>query len=189
MGFLRTYGLETEFKLNIEANHATLAGHTFEHELNLASSYCMLGSVDANTGDPLLGWDTDQFNMDIKSTTLAMQIILKQGGLAPGGLNFDAKLRRESIDIEDMFLAHIGGIDTFARGLRNAAKMETDRTLSDRVKQRYNGWESEFGSKIESGQTDFAALEKHVLQKKEKFVPEPRSGKQELYESLLNQYI
>jgi len=149
----------------------------------------MLGSVDANTGDPLLGWDTDQFNMDIKSTTLAMQIIIKQGGLAPGGLNFDAKLRRESIDIEDMFLAHIGGIDSFARGLRNAAKMEEDKALSERVKQRYNGWESEFGTKLESGKTDFEALEKHVLAKKENHIPPPQSGKQELYESILNRYI
>jgi xylose isomerase len=190
MGFLRTYGLETEFKLNIEANHATLAGHTFEHELCLASSYCMLGSVDANTGDTLLGWDTDQFNMDIKSTTLAMQIIIRQGGLSTGGLNFDAKLRRESIDIEDMFLAHIGGIDSFARGLRNAARLEIDNTLNDRVKERYSGWSnSEVGSKIESGQFDFDALEKYVLSKKDKHIPPIRSGKQELYESLLNQYI
>jgi xylose isomerase len=111
MGFLRTYGLEKEFKLNIEANHATLAGHTFEHELELASAYSMLGSIDANTGDTLLGWDTDQFNMDIRSTTLAMSVVLKQGGLGTGGLNFDAKLRRESTDIEDMFIGHIGGMD------------------------------------------------------------------------------
>merc|ERR1719345_249229 len=120
---------EGNIKLNIEPNHTTLAGHDYEHDLMIGSKYGMLGSVDCNTGDPLVGWDTDQFAMDIKKTTLAMEIVIDQGGLAPGGLNFDAKVRRESSDLEDFFIGHIGGIDAFARGLRNAAKIVEEGVL------------------------------------------------------------
>lgn len=184
MGFLKQYGLSDEYKLNIEANHATLAGHSFEHDLELCSRYGQLGSIDANTGDPQLGWDTDQFNMDIKSTTLAMYVVLRQGGL-PVGFNFDAKVRRESIDLEDLFLAHIGGMDAIARGLLNAAKMIEDGTMADWVKQRYSSYDSGIGAKIEAGTTNFEELEKWVLDAGE---PKPTSGKQEKYEILLNQY-
>lgn len=184
MGFLRTYGLEKEYKLNIEANHATLAGHSFEHDLEIASRYGMLGSIDANTGDPQLGWDTDQFNMDVKSATLAMWVVLNQGGI-PVGLNFDAKVRRESTDLNDLFYAHIGGMDTFARGLVNAAKMIKDGTLGGWIEDRYASYDSGIGAKIESGSVDFKDLEKWVLKAGE---PKQISGQQEKYEMLLNQY-
>jgi len=184
MGFLRTYGLEKEYQLNIEANHATLAGHSFEHDLEIASRYGMLGSIDANTGDPQLGWDTDQFNMDVKSATLAMAVVLNQGGI-PVGLNFDAKVRRESTDLDDLFFAHIGGMDTFARGLVNAAKMLEDGVLKGWIKDRYASYDSDIGAKIESGSTNFKELEKWALAAGE---PKQISGKQEKYEMLLNQY-
>jgi xylose isomerase len=184
MGFLRTYGLEKEYQLNIEANHATLAGHSFEHDLEIASRYGMLGSIDANSGDPQLGWDTDQFNMDVKSATLAMAVVLNQGGI-PVGLNFDAKVRRESTDVDDLFLAHIGGMDTFARGLVNAAKMMEDGVLKGWIKDRYASYDSDIGAKIESGSTNFKELEKWALAAGE---PKQISGKQEKYEMLLNQY-
>jgi len=184
MGFLKQYGLSDEYKLNIEANHATLAGHSFEHDLDLASRYGMLGSIDANTGDPQLGWDTDQFNMDVKSATLAMYVVLRQGGI-PVGLNFDAKVRRESTDLEDLFLAHIGGMDTFARGLIGAAKMIEDGVIADWVKQRYSTFDTGIGAQIEAGTTNLEELEKWVLANGE---PKQTSGKQEKYEILLNQY-
>jgi len=132
IGFLKHYGLDKDFKLNIEPNHSTLAGHDYEQDIEVASRFGLLGSIDSNTGDPLLGWDTDQFPMDIKKATLVMLTVIRQKGLAPGGLNFDSKVRRESVDIEDLFIAHIGAIDTFARGLLNAAK----------IVERYN---SKFG--------------------------------------------
>jgi xylose isomerase len=185
MGFLTHYGLNQDFKLNIEANHATLAGHSFEHDLELASRYGMLGSVDANVGDALLGWDTDQFNMDVKSTAMAMNIILNQGGLDTGGLNFDAKLRRESIDLEDMFLAHIGGMDAFARGLRMAAKM-SQGILPQFVNERYASYDDGMGSRIEAGTTNFKELAKWAQEQGE---PEPKSGKQEYAEVLFSQYL
>jgi xylose isomerase len=185
MGFLHNYGLEKEYKLNIEANHATLAGHSFEHDLETASRYGMLGSIDANTGDPQIGWDTDQFNMDVKSATMAMMVVLNQGGLHTGGLNFDAKLRRESTDLADLFLAHIGGMDTFACGLLSAAKMAEDGTLAGWVKNRYASYDSGMGAKIEAGKTNFKELEKWVMEAGE---PKKISGQQEKYEILLNQY-
>lgn len=150
IGFLKAHGLDRDFKLNIEANHATLAGHTFEHELTTASINGMLGSVDANTGDPLLGWDTDQFNFDISSTAQAMRVVVKQGGLV-GGLNFDAKLRRESIDVHDLFVAHVGSIDAFARGLRVAARMQEDGTLDAARSARYATWSTPMGMSVEAG--------------------------------------
>lgn len=131
MCFLQQYKLDKDYKLNIEPNHTTLAGHDYEHDLMVASAYGMLGSIDCNTGDTLLGWDTDQFPMDVKKCTLACLIILKQGGLQPGGLNFDCKVRRESTDLEDFFIGHIGGMDAFAKGLRIAAKILEDGKLDE----------------------------------------------------------
>jgi xylose isomerase len=186
MGFLKFYGLNQEFKLNIEANHATLAGHDFEHELELASRYGMLGSIDANIGDLLLGWDTDQFSLDLKSTTLAMLIVLNQGGLGTGGLNFDAKLRRESTDMEDLFIAHISSMDAYAKGLKIAAKIIEKKEFSKVIIDRYNSYNKGIGAKIEAGATNFNELSEWVLKKGE---PKLRSGKQEKYESLLMGYL
>lgn len=186
MGFLRKYGLANDFKLNIEANHATLAQHTFQHELNMCRINGMLGSVDANTGDPMLGWDTDQFPANIYDTTLAMYEILQNGGLGTGGLNFDAKVRRGSIDEYDLFYAHITGMDTFAWGLRVAAKLLEDRVFLDFIDKKYESWKTELGKSIEEGKIDFEGLEKYAL---ENGVKPNISGRQELLESILNQYI
>ena len=186
MGFLNFYGLNQEFKLNIEANHATLAGHDFEHELELASRYGMLGSIDANIGDLLLGWDTDQFSLDIKSTTVAMLIVLNQGGLGTGGLNFDAKLRRESTDIEDLFIAHISSMDAYAKGLKIAAKIIEEAEFSKWITERYSSYDEGIGAKIEAGNTDFNELSEWVIKQGE---PKLRSGKQEKYENLLMNYL
>src|SRR5690606_28372687 len=135
--FLSSYGLLPHFKMNIEANHATLAGHTFHHELEFCAANGLLGSVDANRGDQLLGWDTDQFPTDLYDTTLAMYTIVRAGGFKTGGLNFDAKLRRQSIDPADLFHAHIGGMDAFARGLKAAGRLIKDKALSKAVEKRY----------------------------------------------------
>jgi len=187
LNFLREHNLLAHFKLNIEANHATLAGHSFEHELTVASSAGHLGSVDANTGDALLGWDTDQFNLDIKSTTLALGVVLDQGGLGSGGFNFDAKIRRESTDPVDLFYAHVGSIDAFARGLRNAAKIREEGVIKKMIDDRYSGWTSGIGSEILNGKHDLASLEQHVLQKNTE--PKKASARQELFESTLNFYL
>jgi xylose isomerase len=186
IGFLKTYDLAGKFKLNIEANHATLAGHSFQHELALASAHGLLGSVDANRGDLLVGWDTDQFPTDIYDTISAMLVILKQGGLAPGGLNFDAKVRRTSTDLADMFHAHIGGMDSFALALKVAHRMIADGVLQDHRKARYAGYDSGIGKKIENRQASFAELEKYVLENGE---PEIRSAQQEKLENVVNQYL
>jgi len=186
ISFLKTYGLENDFKLNIEPNHTTLAGHDYEHDLEIASRYGFLGSIDSNTGDTLLGWDTDQFPMDIKKATQAMLIVVRQGGLTPGGLNFDCKVRRESTDVEDMFIAHIGAMDTFARGLRNAAKIIEEGVMDNLVKDRYKSWQTELGKKIEEGKCSFEELEKYTFENGE---PPKISGKQEKFESILNHYI
>ena len=151
LSFLRKYDLLDEFKLNIEANHATLAGHTFEHDLQLASAGGKLGSIDANRGDYLLGWDTDQFPTDLYSTTHAMLVILKQGGIGPGGVNFDAKVRRGSCDLDDLFHAHIGGMDSFARGLTLAQRILDDGALDAFVEARYASYRSGIGEKIMRG--------------------------------------
>jgi xylose isomerase len=185
-GFLLKYGLANDFKLNIEANHATLAGHTFHHELLYSAENGILGSVDANRGDYLLGWDTDQFPTDIYDTTLAMYVILKAGGFTTGGLNFDAKVRRQSIDVEDLFHAHIGAMDAFARGLKNAARLIQDNVLDGFIKERYSGWDSQLGRDIEAGRVGFQELEQYALSHGE---PEIRSGRQELIENVLNEYI
>ncbi len=187
IAFLRTHGLEKHFKFNIETNHATLAGHTFQHEIEVAASQKMLGSIDANAGDLLLGWDTDQFNTDVRELTLAMLSILKAGGLGTGGFNFDAKLRRPSIDPEDLFLAHIGGMDAYALAFRLARRILADGKLERFVAERYASYDTGFGRDIERGNSDFKSLEKLVL--KQLGEPIPRSGKQEYLENLLASYL
>src|SRR4051812_38236001 len=167
LNFLRSYGLEKHVKLNIETNHATLAGHTMQHELEYAAMQGFLGSIDANFGDLLLGWDTDQFPTDIYLTTQVMLVLLRYGGFTTGGLNFDAKVRRESFEPIDLFHAHIGGMDAFARGLKIAAAMRADGVLDKLVADRYCSWDSELGAEIEAGRHDFKSLERYMLSKGE----------------------
>lgn len=186
LGFLRKYGLENEFKLNIEANHATLAGHTFEHEIHLARINNALGSIDANIGDPNLGWDTDQFPTNIYDTTLVMYEVIKNGGLHKGGLNFDAKPRRASFEGEDIFLSYIAGMDTFAKGFKVALKLIEDGVLEKFKEDRYSSFREGIGKEIVSGNVDFEALEKYALENDQIKV---KSGRQEMLESILNQYI
>jgi xylose isomerase len=187
INFLRAYDLTDTFKLNLETNHATLAGHTMMHEMDYAGMQNMLGSVDANTGDLLLGWDTDQFPTDLYLTTQIMLMALKYGGLAPGGLNFDAKVRRESFEPVDLFHAHIGGMDAFARGLKIASAIRADGELSEFVQQRYRTWDTGVGAEIESGQASFTSLEQYMLEKGD-ISPNP-SGRQEMLEHLINRYL
>ena len=187
LNFIRQYGLLDVVKLNIETNHATLAGHSMMHELEYASIQGALGSIDANTGDLLLGWDTDQFPTDLYLTTQTMLVIMKQGGLQPGGTNFDAKVRRESIDPIDLFHAHIGGMDAFARGLKIAAAIRADGVLTDFVRNRYSSYDSGIGRRIEIGTAGFAELESYMLQKGE--ADSNGSGRQEMLENIINQYI
>jgi xylose isomerase len=184
--FLKEYDLLDDFKLNIEANHATLAGHSFEHELAVASAAGKLGSVDANRGDMLLGWDTDQFPTDIYSATLAMIVILQQGGLGKGGLNFDAKVRRSSNDPYDLFHAHIGGMDAFARGLLIAQDIIQEKAFSKIIAERYSSFDSGIGAKIMSRKVGFRDLEQWILKNGK---PELESGRQEMLENILNSYI
>jgi len=186
IAFLKTYGLDEHFKLNIEPNHTTLAGHDFEHDIIIASQYNMLGSVDSNTGDPLLGWDTDQFPTDVKKATLVMDAIIEMGGLSPGGLNFDCKVRRESTNDEDLFIGHIGAIDTFAKALRIAAKIREEGTLGKMVKARYASFDEGFGRKMEEGSLTLEDCEQYV---KEEGEPKLTSGQQELYEMVLNRFV
>lgn len=187
LNFLRANGLVDKVKLNIETNHATLAGHTMMHELEYARIQGALGSIDANTGDLLLGWDTDQFPTDIYLTTQCMLVILEQKGLAPGGVNFDAKVRRESFEPIDLFYAHIGGMDAFARGTKIAAAIRKDGALSNFVKQRYRSYDEGIGKKIEDGTVGFADLEKYMLDKGN--AEKNESGRQELLENVVNQYL
>lgn len=187
IAFLRTYGLEKHFKFNIETNHATLAGHTFQHEIEVAAAQGLLGSIDANAGDLLLGWDTDQFNTDVRELTLAMISILKAGGLGSGGFNFDAKLRRPSTDLEDLFHAHIGGMDAYALAFKLARRVLAEGKFEQFVAERYASFDSGFGQDIESGKASFKSLEKLVLGKLGE--PKPRSGKQEYLENLLASYL
>ena len=187
IAFLRTFGLEKHFKFNIETNHATLAGHTFQHEIETAAAVGMLGSIDANTGDLLLGWDTDQFNTDVRELTLAMLSILKAGGLSTGGFNFDAKLRRTSIDPEDLFHAHIGGMDAYALAFKIARRIIADGQLSLFVADRYASYDSGFGRDIERRKTGFRQLD--ALVQKKLGEPKPRSAKQEYLENLLARYL
>jgi xylose isomerase len=186
IGFLREYGLDKDFKINIEVNHATLAQHTFQHELTVAANAGMLGSIDANRGDYQNGWDTDQFPINIQETTEAMLVFLKAGGLKGGGVNFDAKLRRNSTDLEDLFLAHIGGADTFARALIIADKLLTDSPLSDMLNKRYASFDSGDGKKFEDGKLNLEDLYKLAKSNGKLAL---KSGKQELIENILFNYI
>ena len=186
LAFLRKYGLEDHFKFNIEANHATLAGHTFVHELRYARINGKLASIDANRGDTLLGWDTDQFPSDVYQTTLAMYEVLKNGGL-DCGLNFDAKVRRGSFELNDLFYAHISGIDAFALGLKIAHKMLEDGALDEIIEKRYKGYDEGLGAKIVGGEMDFEKLEEYILDKPSDIVNE--SGRQEYIENLINRYL
>ena len=187
IAFLKTYGLDEHFKLNIETNHATLAGHTMGHELETAAMHGLLGSIDANRGDTLLGWDTDQFPTDIYLTTEVMLIVLKHGRLAPGGFNFDAKVRRESFEPIDLFHAHVGAMDAFARGLKIAAAIRADGALDEMLTARYSSWDSGLGAQIEAGELGFEQLETLMLEKGEPAANE--SGRQELFENIVNRFI
>jgi len=184
-GFLKAHGLQNDFKLNIEANHATLSGHTFEHDLQVASDHGLLGSIDANRGNAQNGWDTDQFPTDLYDTVGAMLVVLRQGGLV-GGLNFDAKPRRESTDLEDLFIAHIGGMDAFARGLEVAHALLTESPWESWRKARYASFDSADGLAFAKGELGLAELAAIAARDGE---PAQISGKQERYENLLNQYL
>lgn len=186
LAFLKTYELDPYFKFNIEANHATLAGHTFEHELRYARIHGMLGSVDANQGDTLLGWDTDEFPTDLYTTTLAMYEILLNGGLGKGGLNFDAKVRRGSFEVEDLFHAHIAGMDSFAIGLKVANNLLKDRVLEDFIAERYKSFTEGIGLDIVEGRADFHTLEEYALNLE---TIENKSGRTERLRALINQYL
>jgi xylose isomerase len=186
LAFLRNYGLDKYFKMNIEANHATLAGHTFQHEVALARINGVLGSLDINQGDPNLGWDTDQFPTNIYDATLLMYEVLKNGGIGKGGLNFDAKVRRASFEAEDLFLGHIAGMDTLAKGLRIAYKMLEEGEFEQVVAERYKSYTEGIGKEIVEGKADFESLEKYAL---ENSIIKNKSGRQELLEARLNQYI
>ncbi len=187
LNFLREYDLLPHLKLNIETNHATLAGHTMQHELETAGAAGALGSIDANTGDELLGWDTDQFPTSIYLSTYIMLTILKYGGFTTGGVNFDAKVRRESFEPVDLFYAHVGGMDAFARGLKIAAAIRKDGRLAEFVKNRYASWDSGIGAKIESGKASFRDLEAYMLKKGD--ADANTSGRQEFLENLINEFI
>lgn len=183
IGFLREHGLDKDFKLNIEANHATLAGHTFAHDLRMAADAGMLGSIDANRGDYQNGWDTDQFPTDLNDCVQAMLVVLQAGGFTTGGLNFDAKLRRESTDLEDFFIAHIGAMDSFARGLLVADRLLQDGKLEAIRQGRYASFNTGAGAEFESGKLALVDLFKHAANGA---YPAPESGKQELVENLMN---
>ena len=186
IGFLRRHGLDGDFKLNIEANHATLAGHSFAHDLRMSADAGLLGSIDANRGNPQNGWDTDQFPTDLYDCVHAMMIVLEQGGFVTGGLNFDAKLRRESTDPEDLFLAHIGGMDSFARGLLVAERVLADPRYRAIRETRYASFEVGEGARFTEGQLTLTDLRDHAARHGE---PEQISGKQELIENLINDHL
>ena len=185
-GFLVRYGLEKEVKVNIEANHATLAGHSFEHEIATAGALGILGSIDMNRGDPQLGWDTDQFPNSVPETALALYHVLRAGGLGTGGLNFDAKVRRQSIDPMDLFHGHIGAMDVCARALLLAEQMILDGRLEEALKARYAGWDAAAGQDILTGRVSLGALAEQVLAKNAD--TKPVSGRQEYLENLVNRF-
>ena len=185
IGFLKAHGLENDFKVNIEVNHATLAGHTFEHELACAADAGMLGSIDANRGDYQNGWDTDQFPIDAFDLTQAMMQIIRNGGLGNGGTNFDAKTRRNSTDLEDIFIAHIAAMDAMARALESAAALLEESPLCKMVEERYASFDEGLGKKFENGEL---TLEDVYAYGKKVNEPKQTSGKQELYEAILNMY-
>lgn len=186
IGFLRHFGLEKDFRLNIEVNHATLAGHTFQHELQVAADAGLLGSIDANKGDYQNGWDTDEFPTNIYEVTEAMMVILQSGGFKTGGINFDAKVRRNSTDNEDLFIAHISGMDTFARALLIADKILKESDYLKMRKKRYESFDKGAGKDFETGKLTLEKLRDIAHEAGE---PEKRSGKQELYEQLINMYL
>lgn len=185
--FLQRHGIDGEYKLNIEGNHATLAGHTLQHEVAYAVANGIFGSIDANRGDLMCGWDTDQFPNNIEDVTLAMYEILRGGGFTQGGFNFDAKIRRQSLDPIDLFHAHVGGIDITARGLLAAAKMIEDASLQDFVDDRYAGWDAGLGQKILGGKASLDSLAEQV--EENGIDPKPKSGRQEMLENIVNRYI
>jgi xylose isomerase len=186
IGFLHKHGLEKDFKLNIESNHATLAGHSFAHELRFAADAGMLGGIDANYGEPMNGWDTDNFPTNLYEAIQAMIILLEHGGLGNGGFYFDAKLRRNSTDLEDLFIAHIAGMDTFARGLLIADKLLNEKRITDFRDNRYLSFDEPEGRKFEKGELSIEDLQALAIEKGE---PELQSGKQELIESIINNAI
>ena len=186
IGFLRHHDLAGDFKLNIEANHATLAGHTFAHELQMCSDAGLLGSIDANRGDPQNGWDTDQFPTDIYDAVHGMMVLLERGGFSSGGFNFDAKVRRESVDMDDIFIGHIGGMDTFARGLEIAHNILASSEYKVKKSDRYASFASGAGAEFSAGKLSLEQLRDIAAESGE---PMPVSGKQEWYENLINQYL
>ncbi len=186
IGFLKEFGLENDFKLNIEVNHATLAGHTFEHELQCAVDAGMLGAIDANRGDVQNGWDTDQFPVDIFELTQAMMVVLKGGGMQGCGTNFDAKIRRNSTDNEDLFIAHIGAMDVMARALEAAAAILEESPIPAMIKERYASYDTGMGKQFEEGKLTFEDVYAYAKANGE---PKQISGKQELYEAIVNMYI
>ena len=186
-GFLKQYGLEKEVRVNLEANHALLAGHTFEHEIATAGAFNILGSLDMNRGDPLLGWDTDQFPNDLQATTLAMYQVILAGGIGQGGLNFDAKIRRQSIDPEDLVLAHVGAVDLCAKAFLKAADLYSAAELSGSVAARYAGWKTPEAQSMLSGTMTLEEIAKQTEEKN--LDPKPRSGQQERLENLVSRTL
>ena len=190
IGFLKHYKLDGHFKLNIEPNHTTMAGHSYAHDCDMASRYGFLGSIDSNTGDTSLGWDTDQFPMNLKDCASLVRIVLQQGGIAPGGLNFDAKVRRESTDPVDLFIAHIGAMDCFALALRRMAVLHAEGTLNKMISERYASFDSGLGARIEKGEASLEECTKAVLAlPADQQEPKVISGQQEKYESIFNNYL
>jgi xylose isomerase len=186
-GFLKQYGIEKEFKMNIEANHATLAGHSFHHEIATAVSLGIFGSIDANRGDEQNGWDTDQFPTNVEELTLVMYEIIKAGGFTTGGLNFDCKLRRQSVDLQDLFIGHIGGMDHMAIALKKAAKILENDFLAKKVSERYQNWNSQLGAQIMKGESSLEHLAQLALDNN--IFPSHKSGQQEMLENRLNQVL
>ena len=187
LAFLRKAGLENEIKLNVEVNHATLSGHNFEHEIAYAISNEALGSIDINRGDTLLGWDTDQFPNNPADLIMSFYFIFKNGGLGQGGMNFDAKIRRQSIDPEDLFHAHIGGMDVCAKTLIAVEQMINDNIIPKFIEDRYADWNNDLGKFIHNKNNSLDDINKKVIQ--DKIEPEPRSGRQEYLENILNKYL
>ena len=186
-GFLKQFGLEKEVKVNLEGNHALLAGHSFEHEIATAASLNLLGSLDINRGDPLLGWDTDQFPIDLQAMTMAMYHVILAGGLGQGGMNFDAKVRRQSNEPEDMIHAHVGGVDLCARAFLIAAQMVEDGALAKEVAGRYAGWQEPAHQDMLNGKMTLEQIAASAEAKP--LWPKPRSGRQERYENLVTRYL
>jgi xylose isomerase len=186
-GLLKAHGLEGEIKVNIEQNHALLAGHSFEHEIALANALGIFGSIDINRGDELLGWDTDQFAMDVKELALAFHHIIKAGGFTTGGLNFDAKIRRQSIDPDDLLHAHVGSMDACARAFIAAGAMVEDKALDGPLAERYSGWDRGEARNMLKGSIGLEEIAQYV--EKKGVNPQPRSGRQEYLESIVNRYV